>query len=234
MNFSQVFKDALIFPFTDFFKLLKVFILYLGFFLLIPGLMALGYSLRVIQSTIAGIDELPDFDNSGKLISDGLNYVGASIIYGIPSYVIIFILIFSGIQDFATNPLAIIGLAIVGFIINVVFVLSLANMAFEDKFRAVFDFKKVFAMINRIGWGTYLSYLIVYTIIVEVLSLILTFANPYLIVTIGSIGGFIAYILISFFFNTFLILFGGRFRGLIYLKGIDDQNIGDGVSKLFY
>ncbi len=230
MNFSQVFQDALRFPFTDPVKLLKVFLLYLGCFLLIPGLMALGYSLRVIQSTIVGIDELPDFDNSGKLISGGLNYVGASIVYGIPSYVIIFILIFSGIQDFATNPLAIMVYAIVGFIINIVFVLSLANMAFEDKFRAVFDFKKVFSMIKGIGWGTYLSYLVVYTLIVQVLSLILTFANPYLMAMIGAIGGFITYILIYLFFNTFLILFGGRFRGLIYLKGIDDQNIGDGVS----
>lgn len=230
MNFSQVFQDALSFPFTAPVKLLKVFLLYLGFFLLIPGLMALGYSLRVIQSTIVGIDELPDFDNSGKLISDGLNYVGASIVYGIPSYVIIFILIFSGIQDFATNPLAIMVYAIVSFIINIVFVLSLANMAFEDKFRAVFDFKKVFSMIKGIGWGTYLSYLVVYTLIVQVLSLILTFANPYLMVMIGTIGGFVTYILIYLFFNTFLILFGGRFRGLIYLKGIDDQNIGDGVS----
>lgn len=54
MNFSQVFKDSISFPFTDIKKFLKVFLLYLGFFLIIPGLMALGYSLRIIQSTIAG------------------------------------------------------------------------------------------------------------------------------------------------------------------------------------
>jgi|GEM_PF-5145085 hypothetical protein len=131
---------------------------------------------------------------------------------------------------FRHKPSSYNGLCYLGFIINIVFVLSLANMAFEDKFRAVFDFKKVFSMIKGIGWGTYLSYLVVYTLIVQVLSLILTFANPYLMAMIGAIGGFITYILIYLFFNTFLILFGGRFRGLIYLKGIDDQNIGDGVS----
>jgi hypothetical protein len=229
MNFSQVFKDALSFPFTDLVKLLKVFLLYLGFFLLIPGLMALGYSLRVIQSTIVGIDELPDFDNSGKLISDGLNYVGASIVYGIPSYIVILILIFSGIPNFATNLLYIVLFAIVGFIVNIVFLLALANMAFEEKFRAVFDFKKVFAMIKKIGWGKYLSYLVVYTFIVQVLSIILTFANLYLVDTMGIVGGMVTYILLSFLFNTYLILFGGRFRGLIYLKGIEDQNR-DGVS----
>ena len=95
MIFSQVFKNALSFPFTDIKKFLKVFLLYLGSFLIIPGLMALGYSLRIIQSTIIGSDQLPDFDEYAQLISDGLSYVGASIIYGIPSYVIIFILIFS-------------------------------------------------------------------------------------------------------------------------------------------
>lgn len=225
MIFSQVFKNALSFPFTDIKKFLKVFILYLGSFLIIPGLMALGYSLRVIQSTIVGLDELPDFDDSGKLISDGLSYVGASIIYGIPSYVIIFILIFSGIHDFSTNLLLIVGLAIVGFIINIVFLLALANMAFEDKFRAVFDFKKVFAMIKKIGWGTYLSYLLVYTIIVQVLSLVITFTNSYLMAMIGFIGGFALYFLIYLLFNTFIILFGGRFRGLIYIKGMEDQDV---------
>jgi len=224
MNFSQVFKDAIIFPFTDFFKFLKVFILYLGCFLIIPGLMALGYSLRVIQSTIVGLDELPDFDNSGKLISDGLNYVGASIIYGIPSYVVILILIFSGVSNFATNLLFIAVLAIVGFIVNIVFLLALANMAFEDKFRAIFDYKKVFAMIKKIGWGYYLSYLLVYTIIVQMLSLILTFTNLYLIGTIGLIGGMATYILLSFLFNAYLMVFGGRFRGLIYKKGIENQD----------
>lgn len=224
MNFSQVFKDSISFPFTDIKKFLKVFLLYLGSFLIIPGLMALGYSLRVIQSTIVGSDELPDFDDSGKLISDGLNYVGARIIYGIPSYVIILLLIFSGTLNFATNLLSLVILAIVGFIIDIVFLLALANMAFEDKFRAAFDFKKVFAMIKKIGWGTYLFYLIVYTIIVQVLTLVITFANPYLITMIGSIGGLALYILIYLLFNTFMILFGGRFRGLIYLKGIEDQN----------
>lgn len=224
MNFSQVFKDSISFPFTDIKKFLKAFLLYLGSFLIIPGLMALGYSLRVIQSTIVGSDELPDFDDSGKLISDGLNYVGARIIYGIPSYVIILLLIFSGTLNFATNLLSLVILAIVGFIIDIVFLLALANMAFEDKFRAAFDFKKVFAMIKKIGWGTYLFYLIVYTIIVQVLTLVITFANPYLITMIGSIGGLALYILIYLLFNTFMILFGGRFRGLIYLKGIKDQN----------
>jgi hypothetical protein len=225
MNFSQVFKNALSFPFTDIKKFLKVFILYVGCFLIIPGLMALGYSLRVIQSTIVGLDELPDFDDSGKLISDGLNYVGASIIYGIPSYIIILIIIFSGIHDFSTNLLFIMVFAIVGFVINIVFLLALANMAFEDKFRAVFDFKKVFSIIKKIGLGTYLSYLVVYTIIVQVLSLVITFTNTYLIAVIGFIGGFALYLLIYFLFNTFMILFGGRFRGLIYLKGIEDQDV---------
>jgi len=225
MNFSQVFKDSIIFPFTDIKKFLKVFLLYLGCFLIIPGLMALGYSLRIIQSTIVGSDELPDFDENGKLISDGLSYVGARIIYGIPVYAIIFLLIFSGNPNFATNLFSITVLTvIVGFIIDIVFLLALANMAFEDNFRAVFDFKKIFAMIKKIGWGTYLFYLVVYTIIVQVLTAVITFANPYLTLMIGTIGGLALYILIYFLFNTFMILFGGRFRGLIYKKGIENQD----------
>lgn len=225
MSFSQIFKDAIVFPFTDIKNFLKVFLLYLGSFLIIPGLMALGYSLRVIQSTIVGVDEMPDFDNSGKLISDGLNYVGASIIYRIPVYAIIFLLIFSGNPNFATNLFSLSVLTvIVGFIIDIVFLLALANMAIEEKFRAAFDFKKIFAMIKKIGWGNYLFYLVVYTIIVQVLTTVVTSANPYLTTMIGTIGGLALYILIYFLFNTFMILFGGRFRGLIYKKGIENQD----------
>jgi len=225
MNFSQVFKDSISFPFTDIKKFLKVFLLYLGFFLIIPGLMALGYSLRIIQSTIAGSNELPGFDEYAQLISDGLNYVGASIIYGIPVYAIIFLLIFSGNPNFATNLFSLSVLTvIVGFIIDIVFLLAIANMAIEEKFRAVFDFKKIFAMIKKIGWGNYLFYLVVYTIIVQVLTAVVTSANPYLTTMIGTIGGLALYILIYFLFNTFMILFGGRFRGLIYMKGIENQD----------
>ena len=224
MNFSQVFKDSISFPFTDIKKFLKVFLFYLGCFLIIPGLIALGYSLRIIQSTIIGSDELPDFDEYGQLISDGLSYVGASIIYQIPIYAIVFLLFFSGNTNFATNFSVTVLTVIVGFIIDIVFLLALANMAFEDNFRAVFDFKKIFAIIKKIGWGTYLFYLVVYTIIVQVLTAVITFANPYLTMMIGTIGGLTLYILIYLLFNTFMILFGGRFRGLIYKKGIENQD----------
>jgi hypothetical protein len=225
MNISQVFKDVLSYPLTDIKKFLTVLLLSFGSFLIIPIFMVLGYSLRIIKSTILDFDELPDFDNSGELINDGLKYFAANLLYGIPSYVVLLVLFMSGRPEFSiTGIYSTLILAMVTFVVSILFILALANMAYEDRFNAIFDFKKIFALINKIGWGKYLSYLVVYAVIVELLTLAISLTSPYLKLSMGSILGLAVYFLLYFLFNTYLLMFGGRFRGIIYRKGIEDQN----------
>lgn len=224
MGMGQVFKDVVCYPFTDFKKFLKVFILYLGFFLLIPVLMALGYSLRIVKSTILGFDDLPDFDDYGNLIDDGLKFVAANLIYNIPLYavIVISVVVASGQSDLGmTSYYFLTTIVIVGYLINIIAIPAVANMAYEDKFRAVFDFKRIFTVIKNVGWAKYLLYLLIYTLIVEILTLAITFINPYLKISLGSISGLAVYLLLYLLLNSYLIIIGGRFRGIIYSEGME-------------
>ncbi|OPX58396.1 MAG: hypothetical protein A4E25_01700 [Methanobacterium sp. PtaB.Bin024] len=227
MSTGRVFKDILCYPFTDFKKFLKVFLMYLGCFLIIPVLMAMGYSLRIIKSTILGFDNMPDLDDSGNLIEDGLKLVGANIIYNIPLYAVIGILVViaaSGQPNLVLTSyyfLAII--AIVGYLISIVSIPAVANMAYEDRFGAVFDFKRIFTVIKNMGWAKYLIYLLIYTLIVEILTLTISSISPYLKLSLGTISGLAVYLLLYLLINSYLIIIGGRFRGIIYSKGMGDN-----------
>ncbi|HMK53593.1 MAG TPA: DUF4013 domain-containing protein [Methanobacteriaceae archaeon] len=226
MNFSQVFIDALRYPFTDINKFFIMIILSLGSFLIIPGIMALGYSLRIIECTITGSNELPDFKGTDKLLEAGIKFIAASIIYGIPTYIVIFSSVIYGIRygnpDLNMGgPYYMLILAIISFLVSIVFTLALVNMVVENKFGAAFNFKKIFGLIKNLGWGTYLSYLVVYAIIVEILSFVVGLANPHL--TNISAMSFMGVFAISFLFNAYLLMFGGRFKGIIYLKCLEKQ-----------
>ncbi|MEG3225048.1 MAG: hypothetical protein BME94_05875 [Methanobacteriales archaeon Met13] len=224
MNFSQVFTNSLRYPFTDIKKFFIMLALYLGSFLIIPGIMALGYSLRIIESTINGSNELPDFKGSGKLLDGGIKFIGAGIIYGIPSYIVIVASIISINPYLNMNgPYYMLILAIVSFVVSIVFTLALVNMVAEDRFSAVFDFKKVFGLIKNMGWGTYLSYLVVYAVIVEVFSLIVSLATLQLTNISATFLNFIGVLAISYLLNAYILMFGSRFKGIIYLKCLENQ-----------
>jgi len=225
MGMGQVFKDVVCYPFTDFKKFLKVFLLYLGFFLLIPVIMAMGYSLRIIKSTILGFDDLPDFDDSSILIEDGLKLVGATIIYNIPAYAVsvILMVVFSGQPNLVTYYYFLAIIAIVGYLIKIVSIPAVANMAYEGKFRAVFDFKRIFTVIKNMGWAKYLLYLLIYALIVEILTLAISSINYYLMLSLGSISGLAVFLLFYLLINSYLLIIGGRFKGIIYSEGMGDS-----------
>lgn len=224
MGICNVFMDVFRYPFTDSNKFLSVILLSLGSFLIIPALMVYGYSLRVIKSTILGFDELPNFDDSGNLIADGLKLIAVNIIYNIPMYVVsfVFIMVAMGKSDLSfTSYSSQAIIAIVVFFISIVLVPAVANMAYEDKFRAAFDIKRVFKLIKNIGWIRYLSYLILYSVIVQILSLAVNLTSPHLKIYIGAIYWLIYYLLLLLL-NSYLILIGGRFRGIIYSEGMQE------------
>ncbi len=226
MKIGEIVLDSLRYPFTDVKKLITLFIILLGSFLLIPGLYALGYGIKIIKNTINGSNVLPDFKGSGEILGDGLRFLGASIIYGIPIYLITIVILLISLTPFTANtlstPLARIILLIVGFIVSIPFFIGLANMAYQDRFKAAFDFKIIFKLITKIGWKNYLVYLVIYTIVSNLLGLI-----PSLVIspssTIVGIGTFIKLgesFIIIFVIYTYILTFGGRLRGLIYPIGI--------------
>jgi hypothetical protein len=147
------------------------------------------------------------------------------------------VLILTSIHKFTTinlitNPSGSIILLIVGFIVNIAFFIGLANMAHQDRFAAAFDFKNIFKLIKTIGWKNYLVYLVIYTIIAQLLSLVISSAfNPINILGTNAFVRFGEFFLISILVNTYVLAFGGRLRGLIYPIGIVEPDSKDKPDK---
>ncbi|PKL67131.1 MAG: hypothetical protein CVV28_06910 [Methanobacteriales archaeon HGW-Methanobacteriales-1] len=225
MNFSDVFVDSLRYPFTDIKKILTLFLFFLGSVVIIPGIMANGYLLRIIEHTFEGSNELPDFDNKNELLGKGLELIVVNIIYSIPAYLLLFyipsqITILPSFQSFIVLLVAAL---VIEFIVNMFLIMGIGNLVFEKKFGAAFAFKRILELIKKVGWKKYLAYIVVFTIIVEVFSLIVGLLSPFM--AFMGMWSLLGTLFITLLFNTYLFTFGSRFKGLIYpLNAIKAEN----------
>ncbi|MGB7970180.1 MAG: DUF4013 domain-containing protein [Methanobacterium sp.] len=220
MNFGEVFFDSLSYPFKDLKKFLILFVLFLGSFLLIPLIVGYGYLLRIIEHSLKGEKGLPDFNNWGELFTKGIDYLVVNAVYGIPSLLVTFLLFkkldFNSISNglIFSSPVNMLILVLVGFIAGIVFIMALANLVYENRFFAAFDFKRIFHLIGMVGWKKYLFYVAVYTLILNLISLpLLIFLSPH-ILTFGAL--YIIFTLINSILSVYKGIFGSRFKGLIY------------------
>lgn len=169
MNIRQISIDSLKYPFTSS-KLFVLFLLNLGYLLIIPGIIAGGYVIRIIESTLEGSEELPEFTDLKKLLIDGLKYIVVAVIYGIP--VLIVSAVIWGLMtnpDTAMNITTIVSL-ILGFLIDIILLMALANMVQKKTIKGAFQFKRIFSLIKCVSWKKYLTFLIIYTIITTLFS----------------------------------------------------------------
>lgn len=169
----------------------------LGIFsvLLIPGFFVTGYLIRVLETTVSGVDEPPAFDDWEDLLIRGLVGTGITIIYSVvPSAVfgafgfVLFGLIGVGgglggngggiIAGFGTIAILLLGLLSIPvmFLIYYMVPAALTNYAIEDEFGAAFDF----ATIKPILLSS--EYLIA-VLLPIVVGVLLWFATLFLIIT---------------------------------------------------
>jgi hypothetical protein len=94
MDVGEIILDAIKYPSSDWKK-----IIILGVILIIPivDFIGLGYVLRIIKSTLAGVDDLPEFDDLVGLFIDGLKVLVVSIVYLIIPLIVLIIGIFSSL-----------------------------------------------------------------------------------------------------------------------------------------
>ena len=253
MNMGELLRDALKYPFSDWKKifLLGILILVSSVFitgltiLLIPNLIiagvliylfVLGYLFRIIKSSIAGEDKLPDFNEWTEMFSDGFKVFITFIIYLIPSILIILIsgILFSSSQVadavsggifggsfgdvvssllFPAGPFFLI--ALLYLIVIVPFILfALINMAENDvkissalKFGVILDKISIKGWKNVIGW--YLITGALALVIVElgfVLNNILSIINP-----------LIGLVFISLIFIPYVYIYISRSLAMFYI-----------------
>ena len=237
MNFSNVFKDSLTYPFSDWKRFLNLFILiFLSvvfsqtiIITIVSSLITGGYLIRIIESTLDDKEKLPEFSNMKKLLMDGLRYVIVSIIYGIPVAIVSLLktVISLGIEPNSIKISFVVSI-ILGFCINLIFLMGLTNMVHEKTIKGAFQFKRILRLIKELGWKNYLIYLIFYTLIVEGISFAMTLFSL-TIVTISPVNitmalenlnsySFIVFLILQGITSTYILAFDGRLRGLIYPK----------------
>ncbi len=223
MNVGENISDSLQYPIQDWVKLLI-----LGIILIIPivNFIALGYYLRIIKSTLAGIDDIPDFDDVGELFIDGLKILVVGIVYSIiPLIFYLLAFVFAGTGDFSS--MAFNGIAFVFFLIAILLAIiisifayvGIANMAYYDgEIGAALRYSEILDRIRAIGWGDYIIWWIVLMVVLTVIGFV-----------IGLVGGILMFILIGFLVFLlgygYLLMFQGRSVALIFAESAEYEPV---------
>jgi hypothetical protein len=191
--------------------------------LVIPAFLVMGYFFRILKSSIAGFDELPDFDEWGEMFIDGLKMFVVQFVYLLIPLIVIFIGMLASLASISvtdagtmTNPVLFVGLmggtVIIGMILAILFELvgsiAVANMALNNsEFGAAFRFSEILEKISLIGWGKYL----VWYIVMIVISLIGGF-----IASILNVIPFIGMIIALLVVYPYLTMFSARSLALLF------------------
>ena len=227
MNIKGNISDSLQYSIKDWVK-----IIILGIILIIPivNFIGLGYYLRIIKSTLAGLDELPDFERVGELFIDGIKLLIVCIIYAIVP-LIFYALSFafagsatvpsstttSSVFSFSYLP-TLTGISLVFFIIATIFAIiisifaymGIANMVYYgSEIGAALRYREILDRIASIGWGNYILWWIVLMLIITVAGFI-----------IGIVGGILLFFVLGFLVfllgYSYLVIFQARSVALTF------------------
>ena len=196
-----------------------IILLILGFIPLV-NLIVEGYGARIIKSTPEA-NEPPKLERYGGMFIDGLKIAVAFVIYMIIP--IIFIAagaggIFAGMSGFGpslvTGVFGLTGLGalllvvgiVLAFILLIFSAMGVAHMLKTNHFGKAFAFGEIKQMIDRIGWGRYIAWLLVIFLIS---------------VVVGAVVGAIPAVgwIISLIVAPFLMAFCFRSVGIMYSEG---------------
>lgn len=188
MDIGEIIGDAARYPSQDWKKVVYLGVFFLLNIIIIGVLFWPGYLLRVLKATLAGSDELPEFDDWGGMVVDSLKLIIVSIIYFIIPAAIAFIGIWASIGSMVAmqnvgvvSPMAYMGLvtgtvliaAIVGIIIALIYYMAIVNMAYNDsEIGAAFRFSEIMNLISSIGWADYIIWYIVMIVVGIVIGII--------------------------------------------------------------
>jgi hypothetical protein len=222
MDVGNVMTDSLKYPSSNWKKVLILGVMILFSFLIIPLFIALGYFVRILKASLAGLEDLPEFDEWVDMIVDGIKVFLVGIIYSLPAIVITavsMIAIWGSLSSIAamqgmgttvspTTALGMFtGIGLVGILIAILYMLiitpilyvAIANMAYNEELGSAFRFSEIFGLISQIGWVD----LIVWYVVVILIGFVVSFIGG-IIGIIPIIGGIIAALTVYPYYNIFL------------------------------
>lgn len=234
MDIGYLTSDAMKYPSQDWKKVIILGILIFTSFLIIPAFLVMGYVFRVLKWSVAGVDQLPDFDEWGEMFTDGLKVFLVELVYFIIPFIIMFLGIWASIGSIVVlgasgndlMPAAVFsalslmwGLLIMGLILAIIFgvffTIGIANMAYYNgEIGAAFRFREILNTINAIGWVDY----IIWYIMMIILGMIMT--------AIAGVLGLIpilGWALIVLALYPYLYLLYARALGLLFVSGLETQ-----------
>lgn len=204
MELSENIMDSVKYPFSDFTNLIIFAALMLFSFLIIPIPIIFGYIYKVESETLEGNDTLPQFEDLGGLIVDGLKVFGVMFIYGVIICIILSIIIGIGSAT-GSDALKLISLiisVIITIIIGLFIIPAPINMILNNgSFGAAFDFSAIKEMITSVGIGNYIVWYIVIAIIGSIAS---------------GISWLLSFILIGILGYAWIALFQARTTALLF------------------
>lgn len=221
MNIVDNITNSLKYPLNDWTKILILTVISI---IPIVNFMSAGYMLRIIKSTLAGVDEVPGFDDLGELFIDGIKILIVSIVYMIVPLIIYFVALFPLMLSDPSNPSALLsGIAIVilliDVIVSIIFALvlypAIVNMAlYDSEIGAAFRFSEVLNRIKAIGWGDYILWIIAILITSFIVGIIAGIIGAILIIIIiGPLLWIVA--------SAYLTMFQARSIGLLFSESLE-------------
>ncbi|MBC7101391.1 DUF4013 domain-containing protein [Methanothermobacter tenebrarum] len=222
MDIGEIISDAIKYPASDWKKLIILGVFYLLGFLIIPTFFAIGYVFRALKATIAGFDELPEFDEWGGMFVDGLKVFVVGLVYMIIPLIIIGVGVFTSLEKLLSSPGAFtpygnvivtdltllqagLGIIIIGIIVAIIFglllTIAIAHMAYNDsEFGAAFRFREILDVISEIGWGKY----ILWYLAVIIVSCVILFIGSLILGSIPVLGQILVQLLVTPYVTLFL------------------------------
>lgn len=175
MELGENIMDSIKYPFTNLKNCIILALLSIFSFLIIPIPFYVGYLYKIMDETLQGNDELPEFGDLGDLCVNGLKLIGVYLVYIIILVIIYFILVGIGAaigSSTLTTILACIA-GLICFILGLIVIPAPINMILNDgSFGAAFDFGALKEMIYSVGIGDYIIWYIAVAIIVAIASCI--------------------------------------------------------------
>lgn len=154
-------------------------------FLLLPILPVMGYTLRVIERTVAGEEEPPEWEDWGELTVDGLKMFVVSLVYSIVPVAVVLGLgmtvmgVGAAAGDNGGGIIAGFGFMMILLLIPAMFVVyyllpaALGNMATEGNLGAAFDFGAIKPVVTSSEYFIAVLMPIVIGIILNVVTFVL-------------------------------------------------------------
>ncbi len=217
--FSQYFDFNIYFDnILGFFGLLIV-ILLVFLIVIIATILESGYTFKVVENSLMGIEKPPEVNNFISMFKHGINEIIVGLIYFLIPLALLLVIIDTiftqinfGLAILPENVAiySLVPLIILGFISDIIFMVAIPHMAFKGgAFKEAFRFREMFRKIRQIG----LKKLVIGYCIV-LLGTVAT-GLPILKEILESVNIF-GFVTAELIIAPYFLMFAARFTALIY------------------